>query len=103
MTVDAKIGEEGQLFGSVTPAQIADAVQAQLGLEVDRKRVGRGNIIKTSGKHAVEINLYREITATVNVLVGVTEEAAVEETAAEEVVEAETEAAAEVATEEAAE
>ena len=103
VTVDAKIGEEGQLFGSVTPAQIADAVQAQLGLEVDRKRVGRGNNIKTSGKHAVEINLYREITATVNVLVGVTEEAAVEETVAEEVVEAEAEAAAEVATEEAAE
>ena len=94
MTVDAKIGEEGQLFGSVTPAQIADAIQAQLGLEVDRKRVGRGNNIKTSGKHAVEVNLYREITATVNVLVGVTEEepaeaeaeAAVEEVA-EEVVE----------------
>ncbi len=71
VTVDAKIGEEGQLFGSVTPAQIADAIQAQLGLEVDRKRVGRGNNIKTSGKHAVEVNLYREITATVNVLVGV--------------------------------
>ena len=106
VTVDAKIGEEGQLFGSVTPAQIADAVQAQLGLEVDRKRVGRGNNIKTSGKHAVEVNLYREITATVNVLVGVTEEAAAEvvEDAAE--VEAETETAeveAEVVAEEAAE
>ena len=106
VTVDAKIGEEGQLFGSVTPAQIADAVQAQLGLEVDRKRVGRGNNIKTSGKHAVEINLYREITATVNVLVGVTEEAAAEvvEDAAE--VEAETETAeveAEVVAEETAE
>ena len=105
VTVDAKIGEEGQLFGSVTPAQIADAVQAQLGLEVDRKRVGRGNNIKTSGKHAVEINLYREITATVNVLVGVTEEAASDDVAAEEVVEAEaeTEAVAEVAAEETAE
>ena len=78
VTVDAKIGEEGQLFGSVTPAQIAEAIQAQLGLEVDRKRVGRGNNIKTSGKHAVEVNLYREITATVNVLVGVTEEEATE-------------------------
>ena len=43
-------------------------------MEVDRKRVGRGNNIKTSGKHAVEVNLYREITATVNVLVGVIEE-----------------------------
>ncbi len=74
VTVDAKIGEEGQLFGSVTPAQIADAVQAQLGVEVDRKRIGRGNAIKTSGRHAVEINLYREISATVTVLVGVTEE-----------------------------
>lgn len=92
VTVDAKIGEEGQLFGSVTPAQIADAVKAQLGIEVDRKRIGRGNAIKTSGKHAVEINLYREITATINVLVGVTEEEAVETEAedveAEETVEA---------------
>lgn len=75
VTVDAKIGEEGQLFGSVTPAQIADAIKAQLDIEVDRKRVGRGNNLKTSGKHPVEINLYREISATVNVLVGVTEEA----------------------------
>lgn len=87
VTVDAKIGEEGQLFGSVTPAQIADAIKAQLDLEVDRKRIGRGNAIKTSGKHAVEINLYREISATVNVLVGVTEE----EPEAEEVVETEVE------------
>ena len=86
--------EAGQLFGSVTPAQIAEAIQAQLGVEVDRKRVGRGNNIKTSGKHAVEVNLYREISATVNVLVGVTEEETVEEEAevaeAEEAVETET-------------
>ena len=98
MTVDAKIGEEGQLFGSVTPAQIADAIQAQLGLEVDRKRVGRGNNIKTSGKHAVEVNLYREITATVNVLVGVTEEEPAAEAA-----EAEADEAAEEVSEESAE
>ena len=84
VTVDAKIGEEGQLFGSVTPAQIADAVKDQLGIEVDRKRVGRGNNIKTSGKHAVEVNLYREITAVINVLVGVTEEAAEEAAEVEE-------------------
>ena len=78
VTVDAKIGD----------------IQAQLGVEVDRKRVGRGNNIKTSGKHAVEVNLYREISATVNVLVGVTEEAPAEEEA--EVVEAEVETEAEV-------
>ena len=84
MSVEAKIGEEGQLFGSVTPAQVADAVKDQLGVEVDRKRIGRGNSIKTSGKHAVEINLYREISATVNVLVGVTEEEPATEEAPEE-------------------
>ena len=91
VTVDAKIGEEGQLFGSVTPAQIAEAIKAELGVEVDRKRVGRGNAIKTSGKHEVEVNFYREISATVTVLVGVTEEeTAEEETEAEVEAEAET-------------
>ena len=74
VTVDVKIGEEGQLFGSVTAMQIADAIEAQLGVEVDRKRIGKGNAIKTSGRHPVEVNLYREISATVTVLVGVTEE-----------------------------
>ena len=91
VTVDAKIGEEGQLFGSVTPAQIAEAIKAELGVEVDRKRVGRGNAIKTCGKHEVEVNFYREISATVTVLVGVTEEEpAEEETEAEVEAEAET-------------
>ena len=91
VTVDAKIGEEGQLFGSVTPAQIAEAIKAELGVEVDRKRVGRGNAIKTSGKHEVEVNFYREISATVTVLVGVTEEEpAEEETEAEVEAEVET-------------
>ena len=98
VTVDAKIGEEGQLFGSVTPAQIAEAIKAELGVEVDRKRVGRGNAIKTSGKHEVEVNFYREISATVTVLVGVTEEEP-----AEEETEAEVEAEVEVETTEVAE
>lgn len=96
VTVDAKIGEEGQLFGSVTPAQIAEAIKAELGVEVDRKRVGRGNAIKTSGKHEVEVNFYREISATVTVLVGVTEEEPAEE-------ETEAEVEAEVETNEVAE
>ena len=91
VTVDAKIGEEGQLFGSITPAQIAEAIKAQLDVEVDRKRIGRGNAIKTSGKHEVEVNLYREISAKVVVLVGVTEEEPEAEVEAEEVVEAEAE------------
>ncbi len=94
--VDAKIGEEGQLFGSVTSQQIVDAIKAQLGVDVDRKRIVRGATIKTAGRHAVEINLYREINAKVIVLVGdepVAEQPAAEEAAEPEVAEAADEAA----------
>lgn len=94
--VDAKIGEEGQLFGSVTSQQIVEAIKAQLGVDVDRKRIVRGATIKTAGRHAVEINLYRDINAKVVVLVGV--EPVAEEPAAEEAAEPEaTEAADEAA------
>ena len=74
VVVDAKIGEEGQLFGSVTTTMIADAIEQQLGVEIDRKRVGKGQAIKTAGIHQVEVNIYREIGATVSVQVGKTAE-----------------------------
>lgn len=86
VTVDAKIGDEGQLFGSVTSAQIVDAIKSELGVDIDKKRIGRGATIKTVGSHRVAIELYRDITATVNVLVGVTAEP--EPAAAAEAVEA---------------
>ena len=88
VVVDAKIGEEGQLFGSITAAQIADAIEDQLGLTVDRKRIGKSSI-KQVGRHPVDINIYREIGATVLVSVG-------EELEAKAEPEAEVEAEAEV-------
>ncbi|MCC6102319.1 MAG: 50S ribosomal protein L9 [Olegusella sp.] len=68
--VNAKIGEDGQLFGSVTSTQIVDALKSQLGVEIDRKRIARGATIKTAGRHNVEVNLYRDITAKIIVQVG---------------------------------
>ena len=91
VVVDVKIGEEGQLFGSVTTSMIADAIEQQLNVEVDRKRVGKGQTLKTAGIHEVEVNIYREIGATVKVQVGkdfvpeVEEAPVVEETAEAEV------------------
>ena len=84
--VVAKVGDEGQLFGSITSAMIADAISQQLNQDVERKRIINNVAIKTAGKHDVEINFYREINATVTVWVGraedlVEEEAEVEETA----------------------
>lgn len=102
VTIDVKVGDEGVLFGSVTGAMIADAVKAQLGVEVDRKRVELGKPIKLAGSYTVEISLYREIRGEITVLVGVDaleEEASEEEAEAEDAAEAEetaeTEAAAE--------
>lgn len=99
VVVDAKVGEEGILFGSVTAAMIADAVKAQLDIDVDRKRIELGKPIKVAGAHEVMISIYREIRTSIVVLVGVEEPEAEEatEVEAEEAteVEAETEAAAE--------
>lgn len=62
--VEAKVGDEGQLFGSVTAAQVADALKEQKDLEVDRKRIDV-KPIKVAGTHPVTINLYRDIVATI--------------------------------------
>lgn len=92
--VDAKVGEEGVLFGSVTPQMIADAVQAQFDIELDRKRVDLRAPIKVAGEHVVPVSLYREIKAELNIFVGAegeaipgTEVEAEAEEAVEEVVE----------------
>lgn len=95
--VDAKVGEEGVLFGSVTASMIADAVLAETGVEIDRKRLDVRKAIKTAGEHTVALNIYRDIHVDLQLMVGVKAVEEVEEAIVEaEAVEAE-------ATEEAAE
>ncbi len=67
--VDAQVGEEGQLFGSVTAPMIADAIKDALDVEVDRRRIELGKPIKQVGAYPVDINVYRTIKATVNVVI----------------------------------
>ena len=95
--VDAKVGEEGVLFGSVTTSMIADAVLAETGVEIDRKRLDVRKAIKTAGEHTVALNIYRDIHVDLQLRVGVKAVEEVEEAVVEaEAVETE-------ATEEAAE
>lgn len=98
--VEVKVGEEGVLFGSVTAAMIADAVKAELGIEIDRKRLELKKAIKTAGEHVVALSIYRDIKVDLNLVVG---EAMAEEAAEEVVEEVETAEEAVEATEEAAE
>lgn len=95
--VDAKVGEEGVLFGSVTTSMIADAVLAETGVEIDRKRLDIRKAIKTAGEHTVALNIYRDIHVDLQLMVGVKAVEEIEEAVVEaEAVETE-------ATEEAAE
>jgi len=70
VTVEAKVGEEGRLFGSVTHAMIEAALLEQLGLEIDRRKIETHGAIKVAGPHAIEVSIYRDTKAelTVNVV-----------------------------------
>ena len=104
--VEAKVGEEGQLFGSVTAVMVADAIKAATDLDVDKRRLELGHAIKTAGEHEVVYGIYRDIKVSVKLLVGnVDEPAEAEVVEVEETVEVVEEAeapaeAAETATEE---
>ncbi len=65
----ARSGDGGRLFGSVTQADIADAVKAAGGPTVDKKRVHLPGHIKTTGAHTVTIELHPDVVASVAVTV----------------------------------
>lgn len=68
--VVAQVGEEGILFGSVTAAMIANSLKEEHGIEVDRRRIELGKPIKTVGEFKINVNIYRAIAGTLNVIVG---------------------------------
>lgn len=68
--IEAKVGDEGRLYGSITAQMIEDAVAAQLGVKIDRRKIETHGHIKELGAHPVEVSIYREVKAhlTVNVV-----------------------------------
>jgi large subunit ribosomal protein L9 len=67
VTLAARAGDAGRLFGSVTVGDVADAVKAAGGPDVDKRRIEIGAPIKTVGAHQVSIRLHPEVAATVGV------------------------------------
>jgi len=67
--VSAKAGGNGRLFGTVTNAQVADAVREQLGVTIDRHKIEMKDGIKALGTYAVEIRLGNNIIAKSSVQV----------------------------------
>jgi large subunit ribosomal protein L9 len=66
ITVQKRVGENGQLFGSVTANEIADALEAK-GIAVDKRRIELAHPIKSLGTHDVEVRLHREVNAHIQV------------------------------------
>ena len=66
VTITKRVGENNQLFGSVTANEIADALEAK-GVEVDKRRIELAHPIKTLGTHEVDVRLHSEVTARISV------------------------------------
>ncbi len=67
LRISARAGEEGKLFGSVTAADISEAVAAQAGVTVDRKDVHLDEPIRSVGTHEVRIRLFHEVEPVITV------------------------------------
>lgn len=69
VSLPAKVGAQGRLYGSVTNAHIADRLKELTGQEVDRRRVLLDEPIRHLGSYPVEVRLTSEVSATINVTV----------------------------------
>lgn len=67
LTVSARAGSEGRLFGSVTTIDIAEALRQQFGATVERRRILLDEPIKTVGTHPVQVRLHPDVATEVMV------------------------------------
>jgi|SRR4029453_6515955 len=67
--LSARAGSGGRLFGSVTPAEIVDAVKAAGGPVLDRRRLLLPGHIKSTGNYKVDVKLHPEVTAAISLTV----------------------------------
>jgi large subunit ribosomal protein L9 len=69
ITIEARTGEDERLFGSVTAANIASAIERARDVRIDRRRVRLDEPIKSLGTHQVPIQVHGDVEASVKVIV----------------------------------
>lgn len=67
VSIKAKSGKEGKLFGSVTSKDVAEALKAQYNISVDKRKIDLPDGIKTCGIREVDVTLYTGVTGTFKV------------------------------------
>ncbi len=70
ISVEARVGKDGKLFGSVTTADIAAAIESQREVSIDRKQVELEEPIRQIGEYDVSLRLHPQVVCTVKVAVG---------------------------------
>lgn len=84
LTFEAKAGGKGQLYGSITPADIAEALERETGKPFDRHKHILCEPLRQTGKHTVRVRLSADVVAEVTVVVKPEGEELPEETPAPE-------------------
>jgi len=69
LTISHQAGDDGRLFGSVTPQDVADAVRQARGIKLDRRRVLLTEPIKSTGTHMVTVEISDGVSAEVKTIV----------------------------------
>ena len=69
VSILAKAGQGGKLFGSVTAKEIAEAIKKHYGVDVDKRKIDTKGDMKAFGTYECEVKLYSGITATVKAVV----------------------------------
>ena len=69
VTVSIKVGDNGRTFGSVSTKEIAEAAKAQLGYDIDKKKMQLANPIRELGTTMVPVKLHTQVTAELKVVV----------------------------------
>ena len=65
--IQARVGQEDQLYGSVTTSEIAEAVKAQTGVELDRRDMSLDEPIRRVGTHSVQVRLHSDVRVQLTV------------------------------------
>ncbi len=78
LTIEAKSGERGKLYGSVTSSDIAAAI-AEKGIEVDRRKIVIDHALRSLGEHNVRLKIDPEVSAEFKVIVEPSEDSDVQD------------------------
>jgi len=65
--IAAKVGDKGRMFGSISNKEVAEAIQSQLGVSVDKKKIVLADPLKAVGTYTVTAKLHPQVSTKINV------------------------------------